>query len=157
MNYALSLFFILLTPFTSKISQQNEQQEILQSVFDIEEFQKHLSYSPRFVSTNSRQEVLMIGFPALENKDITLQVHDKSVRIISERDLDDLEHKFIIRIDEFMLTKSTAKVLLSYQNSRMYYEKEQKILLDAQLEKNADDEWFIENYKLQEVSINTSD
>ncbi|RUA30713.1 MAG: hypothetical protein DSY77_13765 [Bacteroidetes bacterium] len=157
MNYVLSLFFILLTLPASKKEEQSEQQKVLQSVFDIEEFQKYLSYSPRFVGTNTRQEVLMMEFPELEKNEIQLRVRNKSIRIIDERALNEIEHNFFIRIDEFKLRKSTAKVLLSYQNSRMYYEKEQKILLDAQLKKNEDNEWAVSNYKLYEVSINTSD
>lgn len=157
MNYYLSLFLIVLVFPASKMEKQNQQQEVLQSIFDIEEFQKYLAYSPRFVGTNTRQEVLMMGFPELENKGIELKVRDKYIRIIAERDLEDLKHNFFIKIDEFKLNKSTAEVLLSYQNSRMYYEKEQKILLDAQLEKSDDNEWIVKNYKLYEVSINTSD
>lgn len=157
MNYILSLFFLLLVIPSTRIEEQDQQQKVLQSVFDIEEFQKYLSYSPRFVGTNTRQEILMMSFPELENKDIQLKIRNKSIRIISERDLKELEHNFFIKIDEFKLKKSKAKILLSYQNSRMYYEKEQKILLDAQLEKNEDDEWVVDNYKLYEVSISTSD
>ncbi|MGM0580826.1 MAG: hypothetical protein ACQETL_09115 [Bacteroidota bacterium] len=157
MNYLLSLFLLFLFIPTSNMVAQNTQQEVLQSVFDIEEFQKYLAYSPRFVGTNTRQEVLMMGFPELENQEIQLKVRDKAIRIISEKDVNELEHNFFIKIDEFDIKKSNAKVLLSYQNSRMYYEKEQKILLDAQLAKNEDEEWIVDNYKLYEVSINTSD
>ena len=99
----------------------------------------------------------MMNFPELENKNILLSVGDKTIRIIDENDLKDLEHNFFIKIDEFKLKKSKAKVLISYLNSRMYYEKKQKILLDANLAKNSDGEWLIENYKLYEVSVNTSD
>lgn len=157
MNYFLSLLLIILVFPTSKMEKQNQQQEVLQSILDIEEFQKYLSYSPRFVGTNTRQEVMMMDFPELENKEIQLTVRDKSIRIIEEKDLKELEHNFFIKIDEFKLKKSTANILLSYQNSRMYYEKEQKILLDAQLEKNEENEWVVNDYKLYEVSINTSD
>jgi hypothetical protein len=99
----------------------------------------------------------MMNFPELENKNILLSVGDKTIRIIDENDLKDLEHNFFIKIDEFKLKKSKAKVLISYLNSRMYYEKKQKILLDAQLAKTEENGWVIENYKLFEVSISTSD
>ncbi len=157
MNYYLSLLSIIFIFSTSEIEKENQQQAVLQSVFNIEEFQKYLAYSPRFVGTNTKQEVLMMGLPELEDTGIQLKVRDKSIRIIAERNLKELDHNFFIKIDEFKVKKSTAKVLLSYQNSRMYYEKKQKILLDTQLKKNEDDEWVVENYKLYEVSINTSD
>jgi hypothetical protein len=157
MNYLLSLFLILILLPSTKIEDQDQQQEVLQTVFNIEEFQKYLTYSPRFVSTNAKQEIVMMGFSELENPEIQLYVQSKSIRIIAEQDLKELDHNFFIKIDEFDLKKSKAKVLLSYQNSRMYYEKEQKILLDAHLIKNEDDVWIVENYKLYEVSINTSD
>jgi hypothetical protein len=157
MNYLASLliFFIVIVP--SKINNGNQQRAVLESVFDIEEFQKHLAYSPRFVGTNNRLEVLMVGLPDLENNEIEFKVQNKYIRITSEQEINELEHNFYIRIDEFDLKKSKAKVTLSYQNSRMYYEKEQKILLDAQLQKNGNNEWIVENYKLDEISINTSD
>jgi len=157
MNYVLSLIFLLSVIPTSEFETQNNQQEVLQSIFDIEEFQKYLSYSPRFVGTNTRQEVLMLGFPAIKDKELELTVRDKSIRIITEEQENELEHNFFIKIDEFELKKSTAKVLLSYQNSRLYYDKKQKILLDVQLEKEHSDEWQVTNYKLYEVSLNTSD
>ncbi|WMN10802.1 hypothetical protein QYS49_36020 [Marivirga salinae] len=157
MKYLLSLLLILLVFPSAKMVKQNQQQEVLQSIFDIEEFQKYLTYSPRFVGTNNKQEVLMKAFPELESRDIQLSVRDKSIRIITENDLIELEHNFFIKVDEFKLKKSKAKVLLSYQNARMYYEKEQKIFLDAQLEKTKENEWVVKNYKLNEVSINTSD
>jgi len=157
MNYVLSLFLWLSVIPNSKLETQNNQQEVLQSIFEIEEFQKYLSYSPRFVGTNTRQEVLMIEFAEIEDKELQLNVRDKSIRIISKDQETELEHKFYIKIDEFELKRSTAKVLLSYQNSRLYYDKKQKILLDVQLEKVDSDEWLVTNYKLYEVSLNTSD
>lgn len=147
---------LLVFPY-SQIENQNQQQEVLQTVFDIEEFQKYMTYSPRFVGTNNRQEILMIEFSEIENKEIQLKVQNKLIRIISKRDSEELDHNFFITIDEFKLMKSTAEVLLSYQSSRMYYEKEKKILLDAHLEKTVKNEWIVKNYKLNEVSINTSD
>jgi len=157
MNYFLSLFLITLAFSFSILEKKNQQQEVLQRIFEIEEFQRYLSYSPRFVATTTKQEVLMMNFPELENKNILLSVGDKTIRIIDENDLKDLEHNFFIKIDEFKLKKSKAKVLISYLNSRMYYEKKQKILLDAQLAKTEENGWVIENYKLFEVSISTSD
>jgi len=96
------------------------------------------------------------SFPELDNN-IQLSVRDKAIRFIAEQDLKELDHNFFIIIDEFKLKKSSAAVLLSYQNSRMYYEKKQKILLDANLEKTDDGEWVIKKYKLYEVSTNISD
>jgi len=155
MNSIISLFLVIPFFTFTESKDQNHQQKVLQSIFEIEEFQKHLSYLPRFVGTNTRQEVLMLGFPELENPDIQLYVRNKSIRIISEKQLKELEHNFCIRIDEFDIKNSKANVLLSYQNARMYYEKKQKIMLDAQLEKTKNDEWKVKNYKLDEV--NTSD
>ncbi|WP_375581218.1 hypothetical protein ABWH96_09515 [Marivirga tractuosa] len=157
MNYLLSLFFILTIAPTVKVNNESEQKEVLQSIFDIEEFQNYLTYSPRFVGTNTRLEVLMIEFPELIKNDIDLKVRNKSIRIISEQQIKELEHNFFIRINAFDLKKSKAKVTLSYQNSRMYYESEQKLMLEAKLEKNKMDKWVVENYELKEVKINTSD
>jgi hypothetical protein len=157
MNYIISLFLVSLIFTSSNSENQNQEERILQTVFDIEEFQNYLAYSPRFVGTNTKQEVLMMGFPEIENQNVNLNIRNKSIRVISEQEINELEHNFFIRIDEFDLKRSKAKVLLSYQNSRMYYEKKQKVLLDAQLEKTSDDEWIISNYKLYEVTINTSD
>ncbi|SMG08676.1 hypothetical protein SAMN05661096_00150 [Marivirga sericea] len=157
MNYLASLLIFCTLIFPSKINNGNQQRAVMQSVFDIEEFQKHLAYSPRFVGTNNRLEVLMVGLPDLENDEVQFEVRNKSIRITSEKEIEELEHHFYIRIDEFDLKKSKARVMLSYQNSRMYYEKEQKILLNAQLLKNSNNEWIVENYNLDEVSINTSD
>lgn len=157
MKNIFSVIFILLVLPSSKLEYQNEQQEVLQSIFNIEEFQKYLTYSPRFVGTNTRQEILMMNFPELKDKNIQLGVRDKNIRIIAERDLDELEHNFFITIDEFEIKKTKAKVLASYLNSRLFYENEEKILLDAQLTKNEENEWVVTNYTLYEVNINTSD
>jgi len=63
MNHFLSLFLIILVFPASRFEEPNEQQAVLQSIFDIEEFQKYLTYSPRFVGTNTKQEILMMSFP----------------------------------------------------------------------------------------------
>ncbi|HET8859530.1 hypothetical protein [Marivirga sp.] len=157
MNNIFSLYFIFLLLPYAPIDSKEDQQAVLQSVFNIEEFQNYLAYSPRFVSTNSKQEVLMVGFPELESRDMELTVREKSIKIISENVINELELNFFIKIDEFDINRSSAKVLLSYQNARMYFEKEQKILLDAQLEKTSEGEWIVKNYNLYEVSTNTSD
>jgi hypothetical protein len=157
MNYLASLLIFFTVIYAPTTNNGSQQRAVLQSIFDIEEFQKHLAYSPRFIGTNNRLEVLMVGVPELENNEVGFKVQNKFIRITSEQEINDLEHQFYIRIDEFDLQKSKANVLLTYQNSRMYYEKEQKILLNAQMQKNANDEWIVKNYKLDEVSINTYD
>ncbi len=156
MNYLLSLFFMLSVINTTDNNGQSKQEEVLQTVFNIEEFQEYLAYSPRFISTNSKQEVLMMKFPELGNQTLELNIRDKSVRIISEKEVSELKRNFFIKIDEFVVDKSKAKVVLSYQNARLFYEKGQKILLDSQLEKNENEEWEVLNYELYQVDINTS-
>jgi GTPase involved in cell partitioning and DNA repair len=157
MNYLISLFFILSVINTADKNGQSKQEEVLQTVFNIEEFQDYLAYSPRFISTNSKQEVLMMKFAELGNQTLELNIRDKSVRIITEKEVNELKHNFFIKIDEFVVEKSTAKVVLSYQNARLFYERGQKILLDSQLDKNKNEEWEVSKYKLYKVDINTSD
>ncbi|WKV11964.1 hypothetical protein [Marivirga harenae] len=156
MNYLAILFFVLSVGVTTDNIGQSKQEEVLQSVFNIEEFQEYLAYSPRFVSTNAKQEVLMMKFPELENQTLELNIRNKSVRIVSEKELSELKHKFFIKIDEFVVDGSNAKVVLSYQNARLYYEKGQKILLESQLEKTKNDQWQVSKYKLNTVEISTS-
>jgi hypothetical protein len=157
MNYFLGLSLLTLLYLSPVNEKQNHQAEVLQIIFDIEEFQKYLTQSPRYVSTNTKQEILMLDFPELENQNIQLSAGRKSVRVISQKDMKDLKHNFIIQIDEFDLKKSKAKILLSYLNPRIYYEKNQKVLLNAELEKNNNNKWIVVDYKLEETNLNTFD
>ncbi|WP_296621589.1 hypothetical protein [Marivirga sp.] len=157
MNYLISLYFIfLVTPFI-EIEPEDQQQSVLQTVFNIEEFQKYIATEPRFLGSNIDHNILMMGFSELKNNEIDLKIRDHKVKIISERKVNEFDNNSFIKIAEFDMKKSTAKVLLSYQNSKLFYEKKQKILLDVQLEKSWKNEWVVKEYKLYEVSINTSD
>ena len=150
----LMLFF---TNSSSDINDKNQQKDVLQSVFDIQEFQKYVAYSPRFVSSHHKPEVLMVGLNSAEYMNFELRFRDKAIRVISQEEESQLAHNFFIRIKEFDLKKSKAKVSLSYLSSRLYYEKEQKIVLSAQLNKGKDNQWVVTDYNLTEVSINISD
>lgn len=155
MNYLVSLYFLLLVVSTDNIN-QTKPEKVLQTVFNIEEFQDYLAYSPRFISTNMKQEVLMTNIPELGSNSLELNIRNKSVRIISEEEVSDLKHNFYIKITEFDIQDSKAKVILSYQNARLLYENKQKIQLDVELEQNDKTEWNVANYKLSKIGISTS-
>lgn len=157
MNYLISLYFIIFFNPFAETTIESQQQTVLQTVFNIEEFQKYIATAPRFLGTNVEHNVMMMAFPELESDEIELTVREHHVKIISERKINEFDNNSFIKIYEFSLKKSTATVLLSYQSSKMYYEKEQKVLLNAHLEKSETNEWIVKDYKLYEVSINTSD
>lgn len=157
MNYFLSLCFISLMLISPKEVDQNQQTEVLKSVFDIKEFQNYLATPPRFVGTSIKQEILILTFPELKNQELELTIRERSVRFVSEKEVSKLKHNFFITIDEFEIKNSEAHVLLSYQNAKMYYEKRQKLLLDVQLDKSKNDDWSVKTYNIKEVSVSTSD
>lgn len=154
MNYFLSLFFINVLFLSTTVS---DKSQVLQSILNIEEFQNYLNTSPRFVGTSNNQEVYLVSHVELDNKnDLHLKIRDRSVRILSELEVNELDHNFYIRIDEFEIEKSRANVLISYQNAKLLYEKNKVISLYAQLNKTESNEWIVDSYTLKEVSSNTS-
>ena len=157
MYYFAVILMLFFTTSSSEIIDKNQQKEVLQSIFNIQEFQKYVAYSPRFVGSHHKSEVLMVGLNSAEDKNFELRFRDKAIRVISQEEESQLAHNFFIRIKEFDLKKSKAKVSLSYLSSRLYYEKEQKIVLSAQLNKGKDNQWVVTDYNLTEVSINISD
>lgn len=150
------LFVILLsTPLEKTTAIQ--QQEVLQTVLNIVEFQEYLSYVPRYIGSNTKQEVLMLKFEELESPDIQLNIREKTIRIITDEEANQLEHKIFIKVNQFDMQGSTAKVNMSYQSARMYFETNQEILLNVQLKRTETEDWIVENYELNQTNISTSD
>ncbi|WNB18788.1 hypothetical protein [Marivirga arenosa] len=150
-------FILIISIFNIQEPEVKNQKLVLQAALNIEEFQEHFNNSPRYVRSNDRKEVFMLDFPELLNDEIELTIRDKTIKFISENEIDEPARKYFIEVDEFRLNNKKASIQLSYQNAKMYHETKEKLILEVKLNLKNSEDWVIQKYELEKVSTNTSD
>ncbi len=135
---------------TTNYSDSSDSQVILQEVLNIEEFKEYISKSPRFISSQ-RNQILMLHHEKID-KTASFNINQTPIKIIDSKTMEINEKIFFIEIEEFEIKKRKAKLSLNYQNARLYFEENKKIKLTAELKK-VENEWTLEAHELTEISI----
>lgn len=145
-----TLFVTILLFFVAPLKEESDSQLALQQVLNIEEFKQYISKSPRFVSSQESQ-ILLLAHDKI-SKEASFVINQIPIKIVDSLTAINNEMQYYIHVKQFVIDEKKAQISLNYQNARLLFEENKKINLEANLKKTSG-EWKIINYEVSEISI----